>query len=499
MRHAGPLLVLVALTAEIAAWVLGAVNRTESFAFFRVQAHLGAGGFVLAAIAGLVAMALPRLRTRHPYVTLALAALVLHGVFLDLPQGQPDTVTWFTLAQGVAHDPAVLLDWPATAWGTEEARFHKPLPLVPAVYGLAYALFGESPATTDGVLTLWALALPLVVAWAGADKGRPAVLAGLVAATVPLVAAQQAWMLADLPLCVLVTFAWGWMARAHGPAGWALAALACVPALLTKVSAGLFLAGPAAALLLRGKPGGVWIAGAIAYASLALVLPPRVRDPATWVAALGAIALHLRPTLWVLARRADPLTLGAIGVIPALVMWSPAEHAARYAMPLAPALALCAARLAPRLAAFAVASGLVLLLGGYRPIVVHHQAKNVQVATRALVARGATAIEVWTDMPDNTFPPDGVAALVDFYAPVPVRTAQALASGKPDRKRHWWEFTTTPPWRGPGPADAALLGLFGADDRRFRATQTDWREAERVSLYQASSLLLPREVVTYGH
>ncbi|MFZ5478163.1 MAG: hypothetical protein ACOZNI_15460, partial [Myxococcota bacterium] len=252
--------------------------------------------------------------------------------------------------------------------------------------------------------------------------------------------------------------------------------------------------GPAAALLLRGR---VWIAGAIAYGALFLWDPPRWREPETWLAGAGAIALHLRPSLWALARhaRAYPIALGALGAIPAIVLWSPAEHAARYALPIAPALAILAARVAPRVAAFAVGSGLVLLLGGYRPLVVHHQAKNVQVATRALVAGGATAIEVWTDMPDTTLPPAALAALVDFYSPVPVRVGGALSARAPDAKRHWWEFVATPPWRAPGPADGALLGLYGATDARFRAAHPEWRVADRVSIYRASSLLLPREVV----
>jgi hypothetical protein len=131
----------------------------------------------------------------------------------------------------------------------------------------------------------------------------------------------------------------------------------------------------------------------------------------------------------------------------------------------------------------------VLLLGGYRPVVVHHQAENVRLATRALVAGGATAIEVWS-CTDAGFGAEALAAIVDFDAAVPVRVGGTLAGPPPGPKRYWWEHVVAPPWRAPGPADAALAG--DCDEGL-----PGWEETGRFSPYRGSSLLLPREVVTY--
>lgn len=496
-----------AVAVELAMWSLGRANRTETFAWFRVAAHLGTGGFVLAALAGGAAAALPyRLRPPAPWALLALAALALHAAFLDVPQGQPDAVIYFTLAQHVARDPlGALLGWPGLAWSGPEARFHLPFPLVPGLLGLVWRAFGESPGVTDGFLTAWAVALPLVVAWAGARDGRPALLPAAAIGTLPLLQAQSGWLLVDLPLCVLVALAWGAMVRAQDGRGAALAALACVPALLTKVSAPLFLAGPAVALLYRHRPGLVVAFGTAALGALCAVDPPRLRTLVSWFGGLGALALHLRPALWVPAlaglRGADPFArvlLGALGAVPVVWLWSPAEHAARYGLPIAAALALAAARVAPRAVAFAAGSGLVLLLGGYRPILVHHQAENLHEAARQLEARGVRAIEVWGDLPGTSFPTAALAALVDYTVDVPVQVGGTLAQGEAEKKRRWWEFYVAPPWRAPdGTADGALLCLYGAEATAFEAAHPEWRRVGTVSLYRASSVLHPREVVLY--
>ncbi len=503
------MIVLLALLAELAGWVGGTPNRTESFAWFRVQAHLGPGGFALALLVGL-ALAAARARwVPPPWI----GALLVHLLFLDVAQGQPDTSTWFTLSQHVARAPIdALLGWRELVWTGEEARFHKPFPFVPAVYGLAFRLFGESTRVMDLVLTAWAVALPLVVTWAARAAGPPgprteraARLAGWLVVGLPLLQAQSGWLLADLPLCVCVAFAWGALLRARGPVTGAVAALAAVPAALTKVTGAAFVVVPALALAL---PLPLFL-GVLAFgaAALAGLRPPRLRPAPHYAAAALALAVHLRPAAWVLglatalgARGGDRLgrlVLGALATVPAVVAWSPVEHTARYALPVGVALAMATAFRSPAAARFLVGSGLVILVGGYWPVVRHHQAVNLQEGTRALVAAGVTAIEVRADAPGTTFPPAALAALVDLYAPVPVRTGPALALAPPDKKRHWWEFVEAPPWRAPGEADGLLLCLYAADATRFERENPGWTRVGTVSRYRASSLLLPREVVLY--
>jgi hypothetical protein len=505
---------VLALIAEGAAWLAGGANHTESFAWFRIQAHLGAGGLALATLAGLALAALRVRRWPPPW----LAALVLHlALFLDLPQAQPDAATWFTLAQHVARAPLdTLTHWSTVAWSGDEARFHKPFPLVPAVYGLAFRTFGESPATADGVLTLWAVALAAVVPWAmravgppGPRRERTARLAGWLVVALPILQAQSGWLLADLPLCVAVTFAWGVLLRARGRWGLVLGLVAGLPAVATKVSGAAFVGAAALALALPLPA----FAGALLVVTGALfgVRPPRLHGYGHYLAGALAVGLHLRPGAWVPALagmrrrrphrrpldRLDRLVLGALATVPGLLAWTPVEHVARYSLPVGIALALATARSAPRVAHFLVGSGLVLLVGGYRPILVNNQAVNLQLATRELVAAGVDAIEVRADAPGTTFPPAALAALVDFYAPVPVRTGPALALAPPDTKRHWWEFVAAPPWRAPGPADGLLLCMYGADATEFEKNNPGYARIDTVSRFRASSLLLPREVALY--
>jgi hypothetical protein len=333
------------------------------------------------------------------------------------------------------------------------------------------------------------------VAWAGGRRGG---LAALVVGTLPILVAQSGWILVDLPLCALLALAWGASLRGR----WGLWALAAVTALGAKVSAGAFLAGPLLALLFRRDRPALAVLGVAAYLALAVAAPPRVREPTTWAWGLLALGLHLRPALWLGAAstrptRLDRLVLGALATVPLLLLWAPAEHLARYGMPVGVACALGVAARRPRVAAFAVGSGLVLALGGYRPAVVHHQGENLREAARALVAAGAERIEVWVDHPGSTWPPALVAAVVEYEAARPVSVGGAIHLHPPDTKRHWWEFVAPRPWQS-GPADHALLGLYDAEPDAFEAAHPEWTRIGLLSPYSASSTLLPRVVGIYA-
>jgi hypothetical protein len=140
---------------------------------------------------------------------------------------------------------------------------------------------------------------------------------------------------------------------------------------------------------------------------------------------------------------------------------------------------------------------LVLVVGGYAPVARVNQAVNLQEATRALVARGVTAIEVTADAPGNTVPPAALAAIVDLYAPIPVRTGRALREGAPEGKGRWWRYVEPPPWREAGEADGLLLCLYGSKSTVFEQDNVLWRRVGSVSRLRTLSLTSPREVVLY--
>ncbi|MFH1463914.1 MAG: hypothetical protein ABIO70_05990 [Pseudomonadota bacterium] len=526
--HLPALSLAAAVALEFGAWAAGGHVGTATFAWFRVQAQAGLGGFGQVVAAGAAAAGIAWWAGRRwpgrwlpgavGAVVLSLAALLLHLALLDTPQAQPDTVTYFVAAQRFARAPVhTLLHWPALAWSGPEARFHLPFPAVPLLLGLAFRLFGERWIVVEGWLALTAVTLPLAVAWVGWSAGRPreGLAAGWLALGLPFLQAQTGWLLVDVPLLIALCLAWGALLRVRS--GWtlALALLACLPAFATKASAALFLLGPAAALATeRLRPPRRWLLPALGLIGLGLLValhPPRWREEAgTWIEALAAMGLHLRPSLWVLGlgifaqrERLSRVLAGVLLALPVLVLYAPAEHCARYALPLGVALCIGAApRLGRAATAGLVVAGVALGLLGYRPLLAHNQAVNLRDAARALEARGVRAVEVWSDQPGTNFAPAALAALVDLYVAVPVRFGGALEVGAPEDKRHWWEQYRPPPWHLAQPGEVApdgvLLALFGAAPDAFEAGPGAGLELlEEVSRYRASSMLLPSRVRLY--
>lgn len=509
------LLAAAAVAAELAGWLLGGDNRDATFAWFRVAGQAGGLGLGVAAVGGgaaaAVALRLPEVGRRATWLGLGVAALLLHTLFLDLPQGQPDAVNYFVYAQYFAAAPLdTLLSWKDLVWDVPQGRFHTYLPVVPLIYGLAFRLLGETPATADAVMTAFAVGLPLAVALLGwaADREREGLVAGWLALSLPYMQSQSGWLLVDLPLTTFVCLACAGWVRARGRARWLLVGGAVLLALGTKISAGLFLVALMGAVVLRRRPVVLYLAAAGALGALVVVHPPFVRQLDTYPPTLLSLAIHLRPALWVLVLpalgvrdRVDALGAGALITVPVLLLYTPVEHVARYALPLAPMLALAAAhRLGDvrPVGAALVVSGLVLLVSGYRPVLVHHQAANLQLATRQLQDTGVASIEVWGDTPGTTFPTSAATALVDFYATVPVYYGGVLETAPPAAKRHWWEFYEPPPWHLGERGEGVLLGLYGTDARRFESGPGQGLLlVGSVDRYRASSWLLPREVIIY--
>ena len=479
-------LVAAALAAEVGVWLIARHIPDAHFPGFRL---LEAGWWLLVPLVlGLVAAwAAPRVEVpeKVDLGLLALATLLVQALVWDLPQAQVDTATYFKLAKALSLEPT--LDWPGLAWSGEEARFHKPFPLVPAVYAAAFAVLGETRLVMDLVRAAWGLALPASVLFLARSSGVRGTGPAWAVLGVPLVAAQSGWMLVDVPLMVLLCLAWGaWRRRAFR---WAAVLTALT--LAAKFSALLFLLPPLAALFLRDRRALVAL-GVVAVVGVLLVKPPFARqDWTTYLAAIGALAFLLRPALWLSARR-DPLVLGGLAAVPLLLLYAPAEHAARYALPLAPLLALGVDR---RVSAALAASGLALFVVAWRPLLVNHQAANLQAAARSL--GDFERVAVWGDLPSTTFPTAALTALVDLETETPVHVGGTLAQGPAEDKRHWWEFYATPEFHTGDRADGVLLALYGAGPERFEAANPDLERVDDISLFRASSWLLPRRVLVY--
>ncbi|MCP4810109.1 MAG: hypothetical protein GY884_32630 [Proteobacteria bacterium] len=489
-------LVAAAIAAELGIWLLAKHLPDAHFPGFRL---LDAGPWlVVPAVLGLLAAGLATRVSWPRRVDLALLALAALGVQVatwGLPQAQPDTVTYFVLAKRIAAAPVELLGhWPSLVWGTEEARFHKPYPLVPAVYGAAFGALGETRGVMDLVRAAFGLALPASVLVLTRASGRTDTGPAWVVATLPLILAQGAWMLVDVPLMVLLTLSWAaWTHVERTRQGVALAVALTGLTVLAKFSALLFLLPPLALLFVKDKRVLAGL-GAVAVVGLLLVKPPFARDDwTTYVTALGAMFFLLRPGLW-LSVKPDRLVLGGLTAVPLLLLYAPAEHAARYALPLVPLLAL-GVRSRP-LTAFLAVSGLALFAVAWRPLLVNNQAANLQLAARSL--SGFERVEIQGDMPSTTFPTAALTALVDLETTTAVQVGETYALGPAEDKRHWWEFYEPPAWHQPaGEPDAILLALYGAGPEAFEAANPSAELLEEVSLFRASSWLLPRRVRVY--
>ena len=482
---------VAAILAEVAFYLMGGAARAEAFSWDRVTAHLGGTGLVVVIVATLLGIAAPVRAWPRSRWLLALAALALHLPFWHAPQAQPDTVVWFTLAQHVARAPiTTLTHWPEVAWGGGQGRFHHPLPAVPAAYGSAYAIFGESHVVSDVVMAAVAVAIPLALAHLGAARSpRTGTAAGWLSLGVPFVAAQSGWMLADLPLLLVLTLVWAALARRRE--GFCAAAIA----LVTKPTAAVWLIFPWAFASRRR----IWLLVPIILAGI--LSPPRLHPLNTYVGGIVATGLLLRPSLWVslAATRGDRLDRvvcgGALVSLP-LLLWSPADHLARYALPLVPLLVIAGTRLPFAIQRGIVVSGIALLLLGFRPTVTETQAANIGEAVRAIEATGVDGIDVIVDMPETSFSGPALTALVDYEASVPVRFAESLGHGETQSKRHWWQDWSAPDWASGPPSSGVLFCVYGGSAIALE-NRRDLSRITTVSHFRGSSSLLPREIVLY--
>lgn len=473
--RAGVLLaVVVALDAAL--WAAGGPFPTETFAWFRIQDRMGPAGFVGAAVAGLVgALVATRARGRVQGLALAAVTILSLGASAGAPQAQVDALEWFTRAQTLARG-----DWPPWLGGGGGLR----MPGLPLVDALAFRLLGESEATVAGVRVGWLLLLVSATALGAPRDRRGALLAVAVVASTPLLAAQGAWMLADLPLVALLACTWA-AARRGAPLAVVLAFAAL--AFAVKPAAALWALFTLPAMLPRRRaiPFAAGAAVLVVAALAAGRLHPRLRPLSLDAQAGAAMLLALRAPLLVgagwLALRARPveaaqpgapvdplprLVGGVLAALAVVVTFAPPAHAARYALPAVVPLAWMLAEQARGPAGWLVGSGLVLTLRAFVPLATGSQAGNVREAVQALEAAGADGIEVVADTPGGALPVAALAALVDVTANVPVVAGAQITLAPPGDRPRWYHHYPLAPWHRAGPtAPNTILVLCtpGAD------------------------------------
>ncbi|MCB9766176.1 MAG: hypothetical protein H6739_40750 [Alphaproteobacteria bacterium] len=469
--------------------VLGPGDDTTHFFWNRVAARLG-----WPLVLGAVAASAAALLARRPLPWIG-AVVLGYAPYAAMQQFGIDTALYAEYALRGAREGLLemLLRWPEQVWGAADGHLHRHLPLVPWIYAAALKLGLPFRA----VAGLWAAAMVWGTLRLGGDKAAAMLLA------VPLLWPGTGQLLTDAPLTAAVAF--GLAGLLQGRWWWAL------PAFAIKISAGLFLLGPLVCLVLqpwrgRGRAALTLVLGLVAVVALFGVVGHRVRPLDTYLGALRSLLVQETP--WLLAAAAwglwrDPdrrrawLLAAALGGLAVVLRYAPAGHAARYALPLVPVMATAAAaavsgRVANALAAF----GLVLGLGAWRPLAVHHQSANLSAAI-ADVPDNVDVIDLWGDYPDQPVPPDFLAPLVQLEVDARVQYRGRLDAPVTleDRPQGWWNRHALDPWYlQEDPADAMMILVMG--DARPGAWP-GWRHVATHDRYLGSSFAFPSAVLLF--
>lgn len=483
LRHL-PLLLLALVLASL----LGPGDETAHFFWNRVAARMSWGVVALAlgaaAAGGLARKPLPWV------LVFALGFLP----FVHVPQSGIDSSLYAEYALWGARDGLLdmLSSWPERVWQAGDGHLHRHLPAVPWSAALALSL-GLPYRVAVGA---WSLLL------AGAAAALDRRAAPLLLA-VPLLWANSGLLLVDVPLCAAVAL--GLVGIARGRWWWAL------PAFAVKITAGVFLLGPLACLVLRPwesrRRGALTLAvGGIAVLVLFLGVGHHLRPALTYLSSARSVFVQLTPWLVGAALlglvRAPPrerwLALASLAGLVVLLRFSPSAHVARYALPLLPALAWAAAyALEPREANALGALGLALGLACWRPLAVHHQAANLAEAVAA-IPDDVEVIDIVGAYRGRDVPPDFIPALVQLETDARVQYRGRLEEPVPHeghRQYSWWQLHEPDPWfLADAPADARLVVALGGEPP---PQPPGWTLVGRWDRYRASSFAFPDLVLLY--
>jgi len=469
----------------------------------------------LAAAAILLAQLLARLPLpgRRPGAVLFLASWGVAACFWGEPELIVDASRYFTQAKhlevyGLGH---FLAEWGRgiPAWTD--------LPLVPLLYGLVFALCGESRVFAQAFTTTLFAASVLLTYRIGKAlwDEETGFAAGALLLAIPYLPTQVPLLLVDVPTMFFLALAFFAVGGALERGGWAriaLASLAVSLAFLSKYSSWILLSGLPAMAVVRGREGApgprrAGLAIALLSGSLvaALALSRREVLAAQVSLLLGYQAPGLRrwgesfastflfqvhPFLsaaallsaWVAIRRRD--RRWAVVAWPVLLLAAFQVRRIRYWIPAFPMLALLGAyglqaigarEVRKLVVACAVACSLVVSLHGYLPFLRSTGAANLQRAGEYLDSVGEGRVEVFAlagERPEVN--PAVSVPILDLFTArrltyVHEGTARPADGLETSALRFTWEYRNPAYYSAPpgGGGSAAIAVVFDEAGRPF--------------------------------
>jgi hypothetical protein len=371
---------------------------------------------------------------RRPATVLFVSSYAIATLFWREPEVIVDASRYFTQAK---HLEVFGLRHFLAEWG-RDIQAWTDLPLVPLLYGLVFALFGESRIYIQAFTTLLFAASVVLTYRIGRTlwDGEVGFLAGALLLGIPYLLTQVPSVLVDVPAMFFLTlalFAVVHAFRQPGTGSIAAASLAVFLALFSKYSTWLMLSvlpviglvhrrggakralctGSAIALLSGSLVAAVMLASHRAYSDqIALLLTYQVPGLRRWGESfLSTFLFQVHPFLtvaallsvWVAFRRRDPSY--AIVVWPVMLLLALRVQRIRYWVPAFPMMALMGAyglqavgrrEIRNFIAASAVASSLVVALHGYLPFLEGSSAVNLMRAGEYLDSIEEERVEVFT-------------------------------------------------------------------------------------------------------
>jgi hypothetical protein len=444
---------------------------------------------------------------RRPAAVLFVSAYAVATLFWREPEVIVDASRYFTQAKhlevfGLRH---FLAEWGSgiPAWTD--------LPLVPLLYGLVFALFGESRIYVQAFTTLLFAASVVLTYRIGRTLWDEEVgfLAGALLLAIPYLLTQVPTLLVDVPSMFFLTLAV--FAAIHAfrhPGRWTIAAasLAAFLALFSKYSTWLMLTvlpviavvhrrggakralhtGSAIALLAGSLAAAVMLASHRAYSEqIALLLGFQVPGLRRWGESfLSTFLFQVHPfltaaallSIWVAVRRRDPGY--AIVVWPVVLLLALRVERIRYWVPAFPMLALLGAyglqavratQTRRFIAACAVASSLVVALHGYLPFLERSSAANLMRAGEYLDSIEEKRVEVFTLLAEGSEVNPAVSVpILDLFTSKRLTYAYG-GNPSPARRdversplRFTWEYRNPAYYAaGEAEADAAVVVISG--------------------------------------
>ncbi len=487
-------------------------SRLVSFAWVLAGADPRLLLALVAAAIGLAHLAVRApLPARRRGPALLLLALAAAACTWREPEVIVDASRYFTQAKHLElHGLRAFL----SGWGGEIPAWTD-LPLVPALFGLAFRALGEHRVAAQ-VLVALLFAGTVVLTWRtgaalfGEDVG---LAAGALLLAIPYLLPQVPLLLVDVPTMFFVALAaWAVLGAVDrgGPARVLLAGAAVWLAFLSKYSAWLLLAGlPLLALARRkGSPGALRAAAAVAAVAAVLVAATLLAKRDVFAAQLALLRSYQAPGLrrwgesfastflfqvhpfvaagallsaWVAYRRRDARWIAVAW--PVLLLLVLQVRRVRYWVPAFPALALLAAlglealRDARRRAlavACAVGSSLAVALYGFVPFLARTSAANLRDAGAFLDGLPEGRVEVFTPRrPGHAVNPAVAVPLLDLFTSKPLVHAyeppppDALAAAATSPLRFTWEWRSPPWYEGAGgngvPGDGTAVAVVTDD------------------------------------